>query len=336
MPTLTETLELPGSVDPQDVTVVVELWGDGAALHGFDANTIGGKLRTAGASWSIDDIVGNADIIPAGTVYRVERWWPGLRAPLVDFIEMPTTGTTWRVDQLLVDEPATSESAALALHAADTDLHGGGLQLFAAHKSDGLFATTSTAPVPVTGWSGSMTVPARAFVVTAMTSIFTGDANVPGHLAVYARIPVTAAQRVGGVVTLTVPTGHGVLPGVIPLVDLANNSYDLTTDVGVPGNAVTAVTATTVRYSQAGGDLGTSTGFLTFRVGVTASVKGIGQAIAPAVVPNVLWAPAAGLAVTLLPHVRTDNAASSVTVNSGDLGGFGNGPNYAAMEAVTR
>jgi lysophospholipase L1-like esterase len=117
MPALTEDLDLPGNVDPDDVKVTLQLWGDGQPVTGFvDSTTVAGKRRTEGASWSITDVVGNDDIIPTGTVYRVERTWPGLRDPLVDFIEMPTTGTTWRVDEVLTDEPATIESSALALH----------------------------------------------------------------------------------------------------------------------------------------------------------------------------------------------------------------------------
>lgn len=119
MTTLTEDIELPGGIDPATVTVRLELWGDGEPVTGYETSTgktIAGPLQRTGNPWSIANVVGNADIDqPAGTVYRVVRTWPGLREPLVDYLDVPISGTV-RVDQCLADPPGAIESSALALH----------------------------------------------------------------------------------------------------------------------------------------------------------------------------------------------------------------------------
>lgn len=119
MPTLTETIKLPGGVDPSKVTATLQLWAVGESTHGFEGGiSIGGARIATGNPWTITNVVGNddPDLLPQGTVYRVERTWPGLKKPLVDFVEMPSTGGPYRVDQVLADEPATIESSALTLH----------------------------------------------------------------------------------------------------------------------------------------------------------------------------------------------------------------------------
>src|SRR5688500_8801142 len=106
MPTLTETIKLPGTVDPSTVSVSLQLWGEGEPITGTSSNTtIGGPRRIKGNPWTIENVVGNTAIEPAGTVYRVTRTWSGLTDPLVDYIAMPTSGTSYRVDELLTDPP---------------------------------------------------------------------------------------------------------------------------------------------------------------------------------------------------------------------------------------
>ena len=126
MPTLTEEIELPGGVNPDDVRVTVELWGVDQPETGFDSGvTIGGARRVEGNPWTVTDLVGNAAIdAPAGTVYRVTRTWPGLKQPLVDYVEMPTTGGPYDVGEVLADPPGSIETAALSLHIASMTAHG--------------------------------------------------------------------------------------------------------------------------------------------------------------------------------------------------------------------
>jgi hypothetical protein len=106
MPTLTEDIDLPGGVEPGSVRASLQLWGDGAPIAGYaSSTTIAGRTTVDGPTWTIPDVVGNVAIEPAGTVYRVERTWSGLKTPLVDYISMPTTGGPYRVDELLTDPP---------------------------------------------------------------------------------------------------------------------------------------------------------------------------------------------------------------------------------------
>lgn len=119
MPTLTEDIDLPGGVEPSTVSVTVQLWGDGEPVTGFELTsdtTIAGPYRAKGNPWTVD-LVGNADIdAPAGTVYRVERTWPGLTEPLVDYVDMPTSAGTYVLGDHLTDPPAAVESSALSVH----------------------------------------------------------------------------------------------------------------------------------------------------------------------------------------------------------------------------
>lgn len=212
-----------------------------------------------------------------------------------------------------------------------------GEEFATAYKSDGLFTTASTAPVPVTGWSLPLEVPEGRWNVDAYASGFTEDLTpvIPAHLALYARIPVSAASRTSNVVTLTVPAGHGLRVGSRLLVDLSDNTFDVATDIG-SAPAIATSGATTVTFPQtASNDADGGTGFVAVRIGVTASIFRNAQAIAHAALPDsVMWAPAAGLAVTIVPYLRTDNATSDANINAADLGAFGNGPNVVVLAAT--
>lgn len=106
MPTVQEDIDLPGGVDPEDVIGTLTLWGAGVPASGIAGTTrIHGPRRFTGASWSIDNVVGNTAIEPSGTVYRVERTWPGLDDPLVHYISVPSSGGPYQVEELLADPP---------------------------------------------------------------------------------------------------------------------------------------------------------------------------------------------------------------------------------------
>jgi len=165
MPTLEQDLDVPGGVSPTTtINVAVELWGDAAravAVQPSTGATIAGPRFASGHDWSIAGMVGNADLLPAGTVYRVKEMWPGLRSPIVRYVSMPTTGGPYKVSEIEVEPPGSLISAALTAHADDTDLHGGGRLLAIVSKTDGSFVT-SAFQVPITGMSMPVTVPAKS------------------------------------------------------------------------------------------------------------------------------------------------------------------------------
>lgn len=108
MPTLTLAVDVPGATDPEDVRHDLELWGAGQPASGFDTSgtLIAGPRPAEGASATWTNVVGNTAITsPTGTVYRVRTTWAGLKEPLDRYITMPTTGSSWRVDQIETDPP---------------------------------------------------------------------------------------------------------------------------------------------------------------------------------------------------------------------------------------
>lgn len=170
MTTVTEDLDLPDGTDPSSVSVALQLWGDGAAVTGYEQTTmktIGGVARTSGTPWSITGVVGNSAIdAPVGTVYKLTRTWPGLRDPLVDYLSVPATGGPYRVDQILTDPPAAVTSSALSLHAVDTALHGAGQELFCVESGNNFGPSgVGTTWLDVTGLSATVTIPSRPFVL---------------------------------------------------------------------------------------------------------------------------------------------------------------------------
>ena len=164
MPTLEQDIDTPGGTDPASVNATVQLWGDGTPVTGYQPSTgktIAGPRRASGPGWSIPSLIGNADLLPAGTVYRVEEAWPGLSDPLVRYVNLPTTAGPYKVGAIPAEQPASLSSAALAAHAINTDLHGGGRLLSIVSKTDGNFAT-SAFQVPITGMDMPVTVPAKS------------------------------------------------------------------------------------------------------------------------------------------------------------------------------
>lgn len=189
MPTLTETLNLPGGVSPSSVIATVQLWGAGEAITGFEQTgdvAIGGARVVTGNPWMVTSLVGNADIeLPAGTVYRCTRTWPGLRRPLVHDVVMPTTGGPYQLGDILAEPPASLASAALTAHAADLTLHGGGQLLGVALKNDADYTTTSTTADFPPGLSITFTVPNRAYEVRTICACSIQEATRWGALGIY-------------------------------------------------------------------------------------------------------------------------------------------------------
>lgn len=164
MPTLEQDIDLPGGGDPAGVRATVQLWGAGhpvAGLNPATGDTIAGSAQALSPGWSIANLVGNADLLPAGTVYRVEETWFDLPAKLVRYVSMPAAGGPYKVSEILTEMPASIESPALAAHAADTDLHGGGRLLSIVSKTDGSFVTSAFG-VPITGMDMPVVVPAKS------------------------------------------------------------------------------------------------------------------------------------------------------------------------------
>lgn len=121
MATVTETLDLPGSGTPSNVTVSIELVGTGGypveTWVTADGTAVIGKLEptlTAGA-WSVV-LVANDSMTPTGTVYR--RTITGRGFGHHDYFEVPTGSGSHTLFSLLTDVPGAIEQTALAAEAA--------------------------------------------------------------------------------------------------------------------------------------------------------------------------------------------------------------------------
>jgi len=126
-----ENLDLPSSGTPQ-ATVQIQLWGAGRP-------TIGRRISTgsliAGVTTIIPDAIGfwqadlapNIDILPENTTWRIERLI-GCES-FVSFISVPATGGAYEV-LVLEDDPMNAIAPSeLSVHAANHELHGGGLEV---------------------------------------------------------------------------------------------------------------------------------------------------------------------------------------------------------------
>lgn len=132
MPIVFEDNDLPGG-GGQKCAVEVELWGAGRPIAGKVASSskiISGVARPEVdelGQWSLN-LVGNDDILPLGTTYRVSRSCTGCDNT-VSFVSVPVTGGPFDVRSVEVDPMNTIAPGNLAVHASDLNLHGGGLEL---------------------------------------------------------------------------------------------------------------------------------------------------------------------------------------------------------------
>lgn len=153
-----EDLDLPDSSTPWPAQVRVRLAGaqgrpvlgrrlsTGSAIVGETVLSTGNGINNAGY-WALD-LPAQSDISPGGTTWRIERHVPGGGClPFVSFITVPITGGPYEASTLEDDPLGEITPSALANHAADLLLHGGGIEV--------AFASISTA-VTVTGTGGGL------------------------------------------------------------------------------------------------------------------------------------------------------------------------------------
>jgi hypothetical protein len=125
MATVTNTIKLPDGTAPDHAAVEIELVASASGhaagwITATDVTVLSTARPTVAAgAWSAA-LTPNADIDPAGTVYRVTEHVG--RNRYENYIEVDSDGGT--VHDLLVDPPASVASAALGLHLIDpTDAH---------------------------------------------------------------------------------------------------------------------------------------------------------------------------------------------------------------------
>lgn len=112
--------------------VKITLWGAGAPVAG--RNAINGTLVTgectilpdASGFWQAD-LVPNGYIAPENTTYKVERKL-GCQN-IVSYISVPSEGGPYEVFTIQGDPMNAIAPSALAGHASDTALHGGGIEV---------------------------------------------------------------------------------------------------------------------------------------------------------------------------------------------------------------
>lgn len=119
MTTITETLDRPDGA-ASDARIVVRLAGtDGVAIVGYGPDsTLIGPSRTVADDdgvWTID-LIPNASITPANTVYQIEVRTAGETS--TRYVSVPDSESTLDVIDLLVDPPGALDPSGLAALAA--------------------------------------------------------------------------------------------------------------------------------------------------------------------------------------------------------------------------
>lgn len=159
MPVIFEDLDLPAGGAPS-AEVRITLVGPGrrpiAGLHVPSDKRIAGTSRLrygdgidANGVWAAS-LFANSEILPANTTWLIER---DCGCDLLDsFISVPASGGPYLTTFLEADPVNQITPSALALHAADSHLHGGGERLAIAHFANQSTAVTG-APVDVAGGS---------------------------------------------------------------------------------------------------------------------------------------------------------------------------------------
>jgi hypothetical protein len=134
MTTMTGNLDLPGGDAPVPVEVRIRLAGaqgrpvlgtqisTGVEIAGELVLTVGDGIDVDGV-WTATGLVGNADISPGGTTYRVERRVAGV-VTHVTFHTVPTTGGPYAAYTLEDDPLGEITPSALSAHAATRGIGG--------------------------------------------------------------------------------------------------------------------------------------------------------------------------------------------------------------------
>lgn len=153
MTTVTENIDLPGLALPDDAVSIeialidadqrpLAVYHTGGGLSIISPYTF--RLAT-NSIWSLD-LKANSEITPGGTTYRrIVRYRD---QAFQAYFTVPAVGGPFRIDELLTDPPAAIANSALATHANDTSLHGGGQRLAIAHLGNQLTASTAYVDLP--------------------------------------------------------------------------------------------------------------------------------------------------------------------------------------------
>lgn len=189
MATVTNTIKLPGGVTPSSAAVEIELVASTSTkaagwVTATDVTILATYRPTVtSGAWSAD-LTPNADIDPSGTVYRINEYANGKR--YTHYIEVGSGGGT--VHDLLTDEPASVESAALTAHknlgtgahAASAISVADAAGVYSAANVETALAEVALTNIPaqsaLTVTAGAVTVPATAG--KSVTIALTADAAV--------------------------------------------------------------------------------------------------------------------------------------------------------------
>lgn len=127
MTVIEENIDAPGGTDPTNALITIKLKGvrPGVGYTDAPASIVGGLEITPDedGEWTAD-LVPNADITPAGTVYQILLQLGGSGNPTRRYISVPDSGGPYTVEELLVDPPESPTPAALAVHAAQQGPNG--------------------------------------------------------------------------------------------------------------------------------------------------------------------------------------------------------------------
>ena len=171
MTTIYEDLDLPNTATPWPAQVRIRLAGaQGRPVLGrsvtLNTTIVGELVLSTGTGfynagvWPAE-LVPDSDILPSGTTYRVERFFPGCQS-YVSFIQVPVTGGPYTASSVEDDPLGSITPSALAMHAADVTLHGGGIELDAAFISS---------TVTVTGTGGGLFSAAVAGLIVTVPDL---------------------------------------------------------------------------------------------------------------------------------------------------------------------
>lgn len=170
MTTIYEDLDLPSTDTPVPAEVRIRLAGaQGRPVLGKTVSTnktiigesvlrTGQGINSAGL-WEMD-LWPNADILPAGTTWQISRK-VGCQVA-VSYITVPVTGGPYEAFTREDDPLGTITPTALAAHASDPSLHGGGIEV----GFDWI-----TAAVTVTGTGGGLTAAAVPGIVVPVPDL---------------------------------------------------------------------------------------------------------------------------------------------------------------------